>query len=259
MPMPLRRWTRQFGRWALAVAAAVAWLGAVCGLVLIFATGAVALSDTSPGRMWAVWLLLLAACFLGLLADRSRAANVLARHAAAAGWERADPSIREWPWPGPQAGGAVRVRQSWAFTAGGFPVVAGEIRWTGGVLAGLTDSAEGRGVVVVVELPVPAPSMAYHVPFERVGDSPLLDRAELRRAFLTRRIPPWTVRGQTLLTVEPADESVTPALIDLAVRRALLVAELLDLGGAEALPVGTEEGEDPPAEVLPDDHADAVA
>lgn len=253
--MPLRRWTRQFGRWALAVAAAVTWLGALGGLFLIFASGATALSDTSPAPMWAVWLLLLAGCVLALLADRSRAASVMARHAAAAGWERIDPRDREWPWPGQRPGGTVRVRAAWSFTAGGFPVVAGEIRWAGDALAGLTDSAEGRGVVVVVRLPWAVPSMAYHVPFERVGDSPLLDRAELRRAFLTRRIPPWAVRERTLVTVEPAGESVTPALVGVAVRRALLVAELLD-PGAGTPPVVEAAGAEG---VLPGDHADAAA
>lgn len=232
--MSLRRWTRLLGRWALTVLAAVTWFGAVCGLGLIFMTGADALSDTTPGRMWVVWLLLVAACFLSLLADRTRPAGVLARHAESAGWERADSlqrraGRRKWPWAEPTGSGTIRVRQAWSFTAGGFPVTAGEVRWTGRGFGGATDDTDGRGVFVVVHLPVPVPSMAYHVPFERVGDSPLLDRAELRKAFLTRRIPPWTVREQCLFTVEPAYEGVTPALIGSAVRRALLVAKLLEL------------------------------
>ncbi|MEU8665146.1 hypothetical protein [Actinoplanes philippinensis] len=71
--------------------------------------------------------------------------------------------------------------------------------------------------------------MAYHVPFERIGDSPLLDGADLRKAFLTRRIPPWTVRRRMLFTVEPANEGVTPAVVDAAVHRALRVAGLIGL------------------------------
>jgi hypothetical protein len=235
MPMSLRRLTRLMGRWALAVMAAVTWLGAGCGLVLVLATGATALSDPTPGRMWAVWLLLVAACFLTLLADRSRPAGVLDRHAAAAGWERAAPGKPAWPWPEPPPGGTIRVGRTWTFTAGGFPITAGDVRWTGRAFAGATDDAAGRGVVVLVHLPAPVPAMAYHVPFERIGDSPLLERAELRKAFLTRRIPPWTLREQTLFTVEPATESVTPALIDAAVRRALLIARLLDLGETHAV------------------------
>jgi hypothetical protein len=227
--MPLRRWTRLVGRRALTVMAAVTWLGAGCGLVLILSTGTTAFSDPTPGRMWAVWLLLVAACFLSLLADRSRPAGVLARHATASGWERAAPEKQKWPWPEPQPGGTIRVRRAWSFTAGGFRVTAGDVRWTGRAFAGATDDADGRGVVVVVHLPARVPTMAYHVPFERIGDSPLLDGAELRKAFLTRRIPPWTVRERALFTVEPANESVTPALIDTAVRRALLIAGLLDL------------------------------
>ncbi|BEL07044.1 hypothetical protein Q0Z83_052350 [Actinoplanes sichuanensis] len=226
--MSLRRWTRLLGRWALTVLAAVTWFGAVCGLGLIFMTGTGALSDTTPGRMWAVWLLLVAACFLTLLADRTRPGGVLARHAESAGWEQADTDRRKWPWAEP-VGGTIRVRQAWSFTAGGFPVTAGEVRWTGRAFGGATDDADGRGVVVVVHLSTPVPSMAYHVPFERIGDSPLLDRVELRKAFLTRRIPPWTIREQCLFTVEPAHEGITPALIGSAVRRARLVASLLDL------------------------------
>ncbi|MEV4276587.1 hypothetical protein [Actinoplanes xinjiangensis] len=229
--MSLRRLTRLTGRWALTVMATVAWLGAVGGLVLILATGTAAFSDPSPARMWVVWLLLVAACFLSLLADRSRPAGVLARHAAAAGWEPTAPGRPQWPWPEPQSGGTIRVRRAWSFTAGGLPVTAGDVRWTGRAFGGATDDADGQGVVVVIHLRGPVPSMAYHVPFERIGDSPLLDRTELRKAFLTRRIPPWTVRERCLYTVEPANGSVTPALIDSAVRRALVVARLLDLTG----------------------------
>jgi hypothetical protein len=240
--MSLRRLTRLTGRWALTVMATVAWLGAVGGLVLILATGTAAFSDPSPARMWVVWLLLVAACFLSLLADRSRPAGVLARHAAAAGWERTAPGKPEWPWPEPQPGGTIRVRRAWSFTAGGLPVTAGDVRWTGRAFGGATDDADGQGVVVVVHLRGRVPSMAYHVPFERIGDSPLLDRTELRKAFLTRRIPPWTVRERCLYTVEPANGSVTPALIDSAVRRALLIVRLLDLTGeAGTSEAGTSE------------------
>ncbi|WP_433795881.1 hypothetical protein [Actinoplanes sp. CA-252034] len=227
--MSLRRWTRLLGRWALTVLAGLTWLGGLCGLALILATGTGALSDTTPGRMWAVWLLLVAACFLSLLADRARPDAVLARHATAAGWERADPGSRTWPWPDPEPDGTIRVRRAWSTTAGGFPVTVGEVRWTGRGFGAATDDAEGRGVVVVIRLASPVPAMAYHVPFERVGDSPVLDDAELRKAFLTRRIPPWTVRDRELFTVEPANEGVTPAVIDAAVQRALRVAALLGL------------------------------
>ncbi|MEU8659730.1 hypothetical protein, partial [Actinoplanes philippinensis] len=76
--MSLRRWTRLLGRWALTVLALLSWLGGLAGLALILTAGAGALSDTTPGRMWAVWLLLVAACLLALLADRTRPDGVLA-------------------------------------------------------------------------------------------------------------------------------------------------------------------------------------
>jgi hypothetical protein len=42
------------------------------------------------------------------------------------------------------------------------------------------------------------------------------------------------VRRQSLFTVEPANEGVTPAVVDAAVHRALRVAGLLGLSGRVA-------------------------
>ncbi|MEU8665148.1 hypothetical protein [Actinoplanes philippinensis] len=67
--------------------------------------------------------------------------------------------------------------------------------------------------------------------FDRVGDSPLLDRPDLRRALLTGEIPPWTAPGRTLFTIERRRTWLRPPAIEGAVHRALRVVELLEPAG----------------------------
>ncbi|MEU4423063.1 hypothetical protein AB0F81_20760 [Actinoplanes sp. NPDC024001] len=195
---------------------------AVAG-VLIFAWRAAA--DSYPG--WALLVLAVALLLIvaGLLAHR----EVVRRRvrAWAAGWT---PAGRVWPWDGLRRQGDIRVPRAWTREVAGLPVTVGEIRWSGGALAGAVLARAGRGVFVVVGLPGEAPEMGLRLPYRFVGDWPRQTDPEVREAFLDGRIPLWTVRGGELFTIEPRDGLFAgPAVFDRAVRRALLAVELLHL------------------------------
>jgi hypothetical protein len=100
-------------------------------------------------------------------------------------------------------------------------------------LSGAVPTWEGQGVFVVVRLPKPVPGMAMRLPNHIVGASPLLDRPELRGAFESGEIPPWTVRADEFFIFEPHDSWTTVAVItqavERAVDRALSLVRLLDL------------------------------
>lgn len=178
-------------------------------------------------EQFGLFLLLAATPFLIMLVNRERAARELVRHAERGHWDTVDPKSREWPWDGLRLRGTIRVARAWAFTMDGIRVVAGDVRWTGNAFAGATDRSAGRGVFVVLRLPDELPPMAMRLPFQVVGDSPLLQRPALRLAFLGERIPPWTARGHELFTIEPAGGWVTAGRIEECARRALLIVDLL--------------------------------
>lgn len=182
-----------------------------------------------PGQTWGGLLLLIVTPFLIKLVNRTGAVLAMDRHLEESDWEPVDPVGREWPWTDLRLRGTIRVLRAWSFESDGFPITAGEITWTGNALAGAVGPERGKGVFVVVHLPVEVPSMAMRNRFDRVGDSPLLDSSALRLALLNGDIPPWTARGRTLFTIEVPSSWIRPAVVDESVRRALHVVDLLGL------------------------------
>jgi hypothetical protein len=220
-------WARR-SAWTIGYLLAAAVL--CCGATL----GGAALTDLAgrhPG--WATGVLVLCAATPPLVAliRRRLAWRAMRRRAEQAGWVTVHPKGRPWPWDDLRLRGTIEVGRAWSFRQAGFPVVAGEISWTGNALSGAVDVRDGRGLFVVVDLPVPMPSMAMRHGADPVGDSPLLDRPELRSAFRAGRIPPWTVRDRILFTFEPRTAPLRPAVIDEAVLDTLRVAGLLGLAG----------------------------
>ncbi|SDT29741.1 hypothetical protein [Actinoplanes derwentensis] len=201
------------------------------------------LGEQYPGQRSGGLLLLLVLPLLIYLANRVAAAHSLRRHVTRSGWASADPGGREWPWAAMTAGGTVQIGQTWEFETDGLPVTAGEIRWRGGALHGAVSRPEGKGIFVVLRLPRAAPSMALHMPYEFVGDAPVLTRPALREAYLGQRIPPWTVRDRELFTVTGERRPIRPAMVQDAVRRTLLVAGLLELVPGGLVPDGLVAGE----------------
>jgi hypothetical protein len=177
----------------------------------------------SPGQV----LFWFAVVLLIVVFKRAYGAGELTRHARRHWWRAIDPDAQEWPWA--ESGGAILVRRAWQMQAAGFPVTAGTIEWAGDAFTGMTGVPAGSGAFVVVHLAEPAPPMAMHVPFERIGDSPLLELPAVRWNFLRGAIPPWTAHGRALFTVEPSEDGITPAAIEKAVSRALHLTSLLGL------------------------------
>jgi hypothetical protein len=188
------------------------------------------LGDWYPGPASAgligVGLVFIAVVLIG----RCRARRRMVRWSAKAGWSRVDRNGRDWPWQGLALNGEVLVGRVWTKECDGFPVIAGDLRWSGGAFAGAVLARAGRGTFVVVRLPLPTPAMAMRLPYRFVGDSHRLESPALREAYLDGEIPPWTASGDHLFTVEEHVGWITPDAIDHAVRRALRVVQLLDLG-----------------------------
>ncbi|MDR6320798.1 hypothetical protein J3R03_004994 [Actinoplanes couchii] len=153
------------------------------------------------------------------------AARETGRRVVVAGWRAVDPGDREWPRTGLRRNGTIRVGKAWAFEAGGFPVIAEEISWTGNALSGATEETDGTGSFVVIRLPVDAPSMAFRLTYRLLGEVPPGIGSAVRRAFAAERIPAWTVTGPHLFTVESHSDWAGPDRLDVCVRRALLVPE----------------------------------
>ena len=145
-------------------------------------------------------------------------------------WTGVDPGSRSWPWDTLVLQGDVRVICAWTGHADGFPVTFGQIGWSGRALAGAVDDNDGQGTFVIVRLPQPEPPMAARMPLRFVGSSPRLEQPALRDAFFSGRIPAFTVRDDELFTVEQGSLTIEAAAAVHAVRRALLVVRLLDLG-----------------------------
>ena len=161
---------------------------------------------------------------------RVRARRRLDRWAEDQGWVTVDTAGRDWPWHGLLVSGAATVGRAWIRETDGMPVTFGEVRWTGAAFGGAVLSAVDSGLFVVVRLPVAAPPMAVRLPYLFLGDSPRLELPALRDAFLRGDIPPWTVPGNVLFTVEPVTGRPGPPAVERVVSRALSVVRLLDLG-----------------------------
>jgi hypothetical protein len=169
--------------------------------------------------------------------DRRRRHRRMLRQAAEAGWTPIELDGRGWPWDGqlpPQ--GKARVEGAWTRVVDGYPVTVGRIRWSGNAFIGLVRELESHGIVTVVKLPQSQPPMALRAFYRFVGDSPKLDRPELRWAALRNEIPTWTVVGDELFIVEAHPELITPEVTDRAVRQALHVVGLLEIGPASDYP-----------------------
>jgi hypothetical protein len=203
-------------------------------------------------RWWSLWLALLALALLtvkalskrddwsgailfgvvivatvgGYFAGRRLFRNRLRRWALLGDWT---PVERPWPWEPPPRG-VIKVRRAWERRIDGLPVTFGELRWKGNAFAGMVLLHGGSGAFVIVRLPLPSPPMALRHAFEPVGGSPRLDQPALREAYLAGDIPTWTVRDDELYTIEARDAWFDPAMADEAVRRALHIVRLLDLG-----------------------------
>ncbi|KUL40445.1 hypothetical protein [Actinoplanes awajinensis] len=186
------------------------------------------------------WLVLHPRIALGALvtgvAGATAAALLVRRHrrrrmtraVEGAGWSPIDPRTRAWPWQGLQQGRAV-VETAWTRKVDGLPIAAGRVRFSGAAFAGAVRDREGWAIFVVLKLPRPAPSMAWRLPFQYVGDSPRLHRPELRWATLHGEIPPWTVLGDELFIVEPSHRWITPADLAAVLHHTLHVLALLNL------------------------------
>ncbi|GIE31015.1 hypothetical protein Ait01nite_040600 [Actinoplanes italicus] len=216
---------RALGHRFVGVVVLVAGSAALAAMVWLGQQALSRIDDRYGVRSPGVAMLLLAVIILGFAFQRRDAAGALTRHARRAGWRALDPDTLVWPWPE----GPAMVRRAWSIEADGLPVIAGTVEWTGDAFAGLVDQPAGAGVFVVVPLARPVPPMALHLPFQRVGDSPLLDLPDLRWSYLNGTIPAWTARDRTLFTVTPAEESIKPAMIDKAVDRTLRIPGLLGL------------------------------
>ncbi|GAB2617110.1 hypothetical protein Aab01nite_30250 [Paractinoplanes abujensis] len=163
-------------------------------------------------------------------AGRALTLRSLVGWAAAGGWTPIDPGEREWPWSDLHLKGSSRVRFAFTGTVDGLPITFGQVQWKGGAFGNATLNPDGRGLFVVVRLPLQEPPMAVRLPYVFVGDSPRLERPLLRQSFLSGEIPPFTVREHELFTVEPRDSWPDAAAAEQVVRRALLIVELLDVG-----------------------------
>ncbi|BCY09546.1 hypothetical protein L3i22_046340 [Actinoplanes sp. L3-i22] len=147
-----------------------------------------------------------------------------------------------WPWTAPE--GTVTVDRAYG---GRFSMVFGEISWSRDALGGSTDNSTGRGVFWVVTLPRPVPDAAVQrrrgVPRRRAGedefrrrfrciiDEPwIADRLAgpaVREAYVSGRIPPWTVRGDQLYVVIRTKRQLDPALVATLVDQAQTLSRLL--------------------------------
>ncbi|MBM2621564.1 hypothetical protein JIG36_39270 [Actinoplanes sp. LDG1-06] len=162
--------------------------------------------------------------------NRALHLRALVRWAAAGHWVPVDPRSRQWPWHDLHLKGSSRVRFAWSGELHGMLITFGQVRWKGGAFGAASSSFEGNGVFVVVRLPLEEPPMAMRLPMVVVGDSPRLEQPLLRQSFLAGEIPPFTVRGHELFTLEPRDSWPDIDSVKQAVRRALRVVHLLDVG-----------------------------
>jgi hypothetical protein len=161
---------------------------------------------------------------------RAVSLRAMSRWAIAMGCFPVDPATLDWPWQNLQLQGNSKVRYAWSGDIEGLPVTFGEMQWSGGALSGAVLDRDGKGVFVVVGLSQTQPPMAARLPYKFIGDSPRLEQPAVRHAFRIMEIPPFTVRNTELFTVEARDQALDPGAAYRAIRRALLVVQLLDIG-----------------------------
>jgi hypothetical protein len=136
-----------------------------------------------------------------------------------------------WPWESlVRTPGSVVVDRGWQSIVDDLLVTVGELHWDDNALDGAVVGWKGRGVFVVVHLPVPTEPMAFRRPHRPVGDSHRLDRPALHDAFENGEIPPWTARDRDLFTFEAFEGRLTPEALDALVLQTLHIVRLLDLG-----------------------------
>jgi hypothetical protein len=201
------------------------WTGVVAALL---AVGSLSLLDPVAGCTVALALGFLAYSIRSVF--RARSLRAMSRWATAMGCFPVGPAALAWPWQNLQLQGSSRVRYAWSGDIEGLPVTFGEVQWSGGAFSGAVVDRDGKGSFVVVGLPQTQPPMAARLPYKFIGDSPRLEQPALRHAFRIMEIPPFTVRDTELFTVEARDEALDPGSAYRAIRRALLVVRLLDVG-----------------------------
>ncbi|MCO8273138.1 hypothetical protein M1L60_21325 [Actinoplanes sp. TRM 88003] len=167
---------------------------------------------------------------------RALSLRSMSRWATAMGCAPVDPATIDWPWQNLTLQGSSQVRSAWTGDIEGLPVTFGEVQWSGGAFSGAVIDRDGKGIFVVVGLPQAQPPMAIRFPHKFIGDSPRLEQPAVRHAFRIMEIPPFTVRDTELFTVEPRDQALDPGSTYRAVRRALHVVRLLDIGPDRPLP-----------------------
>jgi len=250
-------------RWASTAGSALLLVGAIiapalaCGLL---SAATVAVNKLFGGAARPVIFFLL----VGVVFARSwwrrrrqrRADSELRHWEGTAGWE---PATRSWPWEQlVRFADTVQVLRAYAKRVDGFPVVTGELTFVDDGLGTTVDRRAGQAAFAVVTLPRPAPSMAvrvYRNPLRRrEGDdefrrrfrpvgtvSHRLDNPELQAAHVRGDIPPWTLIEDELFVFVPLDGPLRPRDLEEAVRKAIRVVRLLDVGADES---AVEVGED---------------
>lgn len=145
---------------------------------------------------------------------------------AGAGWEPSR-ELRDWPWrrllP---AGAVVELGRVWTGTAEGYPVTTGEIAWDGAAFAGAVRGYRGHGLFVIVRLPTGSDGVALRHPFRLIGATGDLDVPALRSAYHDGIMPPWTVTGDELFTIELVTGRLEPDMIRMSVSRAVTAARM---------------------------------
>jgi hypothetical protein len=156
-----------------------------------------------------------------ILLWRTRARNSALRWAARNGGAE-DLESQDWPWTDPQRKPQdVRVDFAVRAMSRGLPIVIAEVGWKRDGLGGATERSSGHGIAAVLTLPDAYPDTAVQrrrSSARRTGDAfgrqfrilvedPIhadrLSGPALREAHTSGRIPPWTIHGGVLYTVQP--------------------------------------------------------
>lgn len=142
------------------------------------------------------------------------------------------PVGRSWPWTSLlQTPDSVVVDRAWqSMVDDHLLITAGELHWSDNALGGAVDGWVGRGVFVVVHLPVETEPMGIRRPHRTIGTSHRLDLPALNDAFENGEIPPFTAIDRSLFTFEALEGSLRPEAVDSLIRRTLRCVHLLDLG-----------------------------
>jgi hypothetical protein len=182
----------------------------------------------------------------------SRQRRMLDRWGASARWSPV-PDRTAWPWTaGMPRPGKVDVRLAYKGFAGPFPMVVGEITWTGGALEFDADRLDGRGVFWVIRPSEPWPVAAVQRRHNKsspraepddflrlfrcvVADQSVAGRLEaladpaVRAAHIDGTVPAWTSTGDEVYAVITTRRRLSPALIAELTAQAPALARLLDL------------------------------